>query len=79
MLFTKVHEYFADKNGVMPTETEMQRKLLALLESKKWDVRRAASHLGISRVSLYRIIRDRPNLARALIKGRAEQRLSKVS
>lgn len=74
MLFTKAHEYFKDKrSNRMPTESEMQQKLLALLESKQWDVSRAAKQMGISNITLWRIIRDRPNLARARLKARLER------
>lgn len=80
MLFTKVHEYFRDRRSdKMPTEAEMQQKLLALLESKNWDVRRAAKQLGMTRESLYRIIRERPNVARAMVRARADIKLKKLS
>lgn len=67
MLYTKVHEYFETKS-----EKEMQQRLLALLESKKWNISRAAKQLGVSDQTLWRILRDRPNLARARLKARLE-------
>lgn len=71
---TRVHEYFETRD-----ERVMQQKLLALLETKRWDISRTAKQLGISEITLWRIIRDRPNLARARTRARAEQMLKNCS
>ncbi len=70
-LRTRVHEYFDTFD-----EKEMQRKLLALLASKRWNISRTAKQLGIAPITLWRIMRDRPNLTRARNKARAEQALA---
>jgi transcriptional regulator of acetoin/glycerol metabolism len=70
MLRTRIHEYFDTHD-----EREMQRKLLALLESKKWDISRTAKQLGVSDHTLWRVLRQRPNLARARLQARLKMAL----
>jgi transcriptional regulator of acetoin/glycerol metabolism len=73
MLYTKAHAYFGTKS-----DREMQQKLLALLESKKWNVSRVANHMGVSPVTVWRIIREYPALTKARIAARIAA-LQKVS
>jgi transcriptional regulator of acetoin/glycerol metabolism len=73
MLFTKVHEYFETRE-----DRVMCSKLLALLTRNDWNVTQTAIELGVSRITLSRIIRERPVLAKARVAARIKQ-LKKVS
>jgi transcriptional regulator of acetoin/glycerol metabolism len=74
MLRTRIHEYYDTYS-----DRVMQEKLLALLETKKWDIDRTAKQLGVSADTVWRAIRSSPALTRARIKARAEIELKKVT
>lgn len=73
-LRTRVHEYFKTfDDGVM------QKRLLALLESSEWNIDSVAYRIGVTKRSIWRVIKASPTLTRARIRARAEQALKKVS
>lgn len=60
MVVTSVHIHFGTTSTPL-----MRRRLLALLNKHRWDVKKAAGEMGIHPISLQRIIRKDEVLAEA--------------
>lgn len=73
-LRTRVHEYFKTYS-----DDVMESRLLALLDRSEWDIDSVAYRIGVTKRSIWRVIKASSTLTRARIRARAEQALKKVS
>ena len=55
------------------------RLLTVFMKAHDWDVTTAAEELGVSKATLFRVLRSYPDIAKARIADRAKMALKKVS